>query len=136
MKLFTIKGDLMPSGGADVFKGENLLAVYKAEIYKLIGESDIEVVFYKSTKSGNKGERLTDLTAKSNVIAELISIEFENSIISIAEKAILNCESLKTIKLSNKLQSIGSHAFDGYKVEIKWGSNPTIETIDSNAFSG
>ena len=111
MKKFTIEGDLMPSGGADVCRGENLLAVYKEEIYNLIGESDIEVVFYESTKTGNKGKRLTGLTAKSNVIAELISIEFEDSIISIDDEAFLNCESLNTIKLPNKLQSIGYDAF-------------------------
>lgn len=67
---------------------------------------------------------------------KLVSIQLPPSVIRIAEKAFSNLKSLKYIKLSHNLNSIGSNAFKGCESLEQIEFSPYLINIEDYAFSG
>ena len=64
----------------------------------------------------------------------LKSVTIPDSVTSIGNSAFYNCFNLTSITIPNSVTSIGEYAFSECTCEIKWEDNPSIKTIDRNAF--
>ena len=94
--------------------------------------------------TGLKNKSLTNLVIPDGVTgigkeafkecSNLTYITIPDSVTSIGEAAFYNCTSLTSITIPKNITSIEKYTFVHCTCEIKWKDNPSITTINENAF--
>ena len=130
---YKLTGDMLPEEGVTFFEGDNFTQIYQSAggVNEKIGNGSAVIEF-----KDKNGKIVSGAAPRSNVTATLKEVVIGDNVSSIPGNAFKGCTSLKSVTIPNSVTSIGSNAFYGCTVEINWGNNPTIDTIDSYAFSG
>lgn len=94
--------------------------------YKVTGNNTVTCTGFKNKKS----------TAKSCTVPSKVSCNGKTyKVTQIANNAFSNCDSLKSIKVSNSCKTIGANAFAGCDSLTKVNLGNCVNTVSKNAFS-
>lgn len=151
---YTLKGDLLPTEGLTFSEGDDLNEIFSNAVSDKYGESEYVVKFKKANDTDSY---VTGKAPACNLIAEIVSISFadtvltldaplfENSdtlqqvelpkeLVNIADKLFVGCSVLKQVSISDGLVSIGNYAFSGCSSLGSITLPKTLISIGTNAF--
>ena len=94
--------------------------------YKVTGNNTVACTGFKNSKS----------KAKSCTIPSTVSCNGKTyKVTSVANNAFSNCNSLKSVTISNSCKSIGKNAFSGCSNLSKVNLGNCVKTVSKNAFA-
>lgn len=151
---YTLTGDLLSAEGVVFYKDDDLNEIYGNAVIGKYGESEYVVKFKKANDTDSY---VTGKAPACNLIAEIVSISFadtvltldaplfENSdtlqqvelpkeLVNIADKLFVGCSVLKQVSISDGLVSIGNYAFSGCSSLGSITLPKTLISIGTNAF--
>ena len=151
---YKLTGDMLPEEGVTFLEGDDLDVIFSNAVSDKYGESEYVVKFKKANDTDSY---VTGKAPACNLIAEIVSISFadtvltldallfENSdtlqqvelpkeLVNIADKLFVGCSVLKQVSISDGLVSIGNYAFSGCSSLSSITLPKTLISIGTNAF--
>lgn len=133
VKKVTISSGITSVSDYAFYECRNLTSVTLPKSIKTLGKS---AFVFTGIRTVNLPEGLTHMGSGCfNFCSALTTVKIPNSIKVLENYTFSNCENLKTVTLSNNLQSIGERCFKGCGVtSIKFPAS--LRSIGTDAFSG
>ncbi len=130
---YTLTGDLLSAEGAVFYKGDDLNEIYSNAVGGKFGDSEYVVKFKKANDTDSY---VTGKAPACNLIAEIVSISFADTVAALDENLFANSDTLEQVKLPDGFLSIADKQFVGCSVLKQVSISEGLVSIGNYAFSG